>query len=962
MTNMMSRHLMSFTFALLVLAVSPCRAQETVASQTNGTVVGVVIDVSNAQALPQTTVEVVGTNHIVSTDVDGNFTIKLAPGTYQFRFSRSGYQAHVVEKVVVRAKEVTTLDVALSPERMTLGEVEVRAAADNGATEIALLAERRAAATLNDALSAREISRDTGSNAASVLQRVVGISVIQDKFVYVRGLGERYSNTVLNDAVLPTTEPDRRTVPMDLIPASLLDNVKVLKSFTPDQPGEFSGGLVKMQATEFPSSSTLKVSASSGFNTLTTFKDFLTYPGDRLDWLGFGTGRRALPGLIPNQRLRRGNSIVPGFTASELQTFGRAFENLWQPRSSTAYPNQSYSVSGGTTLGKVGLVGAVTYSNKLQNQNENRIFYVIGAGQRLVPRSIFADHDFIHQTGLHESVREIIPQEFLNEEFLRGYESSTSTVRLGAAANAAYKLTDQHKLLLKNFYTHDGTDNTRAYRGWYESRATIINDERLRYLEEEIYAGQLSGDHLLSRLGDSIVTWRWTYSRATLDEPDLRETIYEFDPSRQQFRFFSQLQSGLRLFNAMRENIREPALDWSKFLFLGQSTISLKAGVSYSNRDRGFLSRRFRFVTRGSRGIDLTAPAEQLFAPENIRPDGFELFEETRPTDAYQGAHDITAGYGMADVALRKWRIVGGVRIERSDQRVVTFDPFRRELNAVEAVQSKTDVLPSLGVVYSLTTAMNLRVGYSQTVARPHFRELSPFEFTDVTGGSSARGNPALVSTAIRNFDVRWEWFVSPQEVVAVSFFYKKLRSPIEQVIEPSNETTIISYRNVQGAKNWGLEFEIRKNLGFLSSRLEHLSVMSNYTFVDSNVIIGLQQLNVLTSLERPLVGQSRHVFNGTVQYEIPRWNLEARALINYVGQRITEVGAFGLPDILEDGYPRLDVFISKRFWGEAKKLELKISGENLIDREIRFHQGSLPYWYYHRGRTVSLGVAYTIF
>ncbi|MBI3950753.1 MAG: TonB-dependent receptor [Acidobacteria bacterium] len=357
-------------------------------------------------------------------------------------------------------------------------------------------------------------------------------------------------------------------------------------------------------------------------------------------------------------------------------------------------------------------------------------------------------------------MRGIVPEEFLSNEFLQGYQSSANTVKLGATANAAYRLTPNHKLF-KNFYTHDGTDHTRAYRGWYESRGTILNDERLRYIEEEIYSGQIAGDHLLSKLGDSMVTWRLTCSRATLDEPDLRETIYEFDPSQQQFRFFSQLQSGLRLFNTMRENIREPAVDWSKFLFLGKATVNFKAGASYSNRDRGFVSRRFRFNARGVQGIEFTAPAERLFAPDNIRPTGFETFEETRPTDAYQGIHDITAGYGMVDVAFQKWRIIGGARVERSDQQVVTFNLFSRQLNPIVASQDKTDVMPSIGVVYGLSSNMNLRFGYSQPVARPQFRELSPFEFTDVTGGPSAVGNPDLVRTSIRNVDARWEWFVS---------------------------------------------------------------------------------------------------------------------------------------------------------------------------------------------------------
>jgi TonB-dependent receptor len=613
------------------------------------------------------------------------------------------------------------------------------------------------------------------------------------------------------------------------------------------------------------------------------------------------------------------------------------------------------------------LVGGLTYSNKYQNQDEDRIFYRLGDNNTPAPRSVFSRFDFLRRQGLIEALDltgpDGVPEPFLNSDFLRGYDSSSNTVRIGATANAAYKFTDNHKLLFKNFFTNDGTDNTRSYQGWFESPFTVIRNQRLRYIKEQIYSGQVSGDHLLSRLGDSIVTWRLTYSRATLDEPDLRETTYEYDPFLERFRYSSRLQSGLRLFNTMRENIREPAVDWSKFLFLGTATVNLKAGASYSNRDRGFVSRRFRFLARRVRTLDTTLPPEQLLAPENLRPtDGFEIFEETRPTDAYQGIHDVAAGYGMIDVAFRKWRVIGGARVEHSDQQVETFDPFSRNLNPVEAGQEKTDVMPSIGVVYSLTNSVNVRLGYSQTVARPQFRELSPFEFTDVTGGPSARGNPDLVRTTIRNFDARWEWFVTPQELVAVSFFYKKLRNPVEPVIQPSNETLIASFRNVEGAKNWGLELEVRKNLGFLWSRLEHLSVLSNYTFVDSNVVIGQQDLNVLTSQERPLLGQSRHVLNGTVQYEIPRWNVEARALINFVGERITDVGAFGLEDIFEEGNPGLDLFVSKRFLGEAKKLELKFSAENLIDREIRFNQGPNPYWYYNRGRTFSVGVAYTIF
>jgi outer membrane receptor protein involved in Fe transport len=509
----------------------------------------------------------------------------------------------------------------------------------------------------------------------------------------------------------------------------------------------------------------------------------------------------------------------------------------------------------------------------------------------------------------------------------------------------------------RTFYTHDGTDHTRIYQGWYESRFTVIRNHRLRFTEEEIASGQIMGEHVFPGLSNSLLAWRWTCSRARLDEPDAREVIYEFDPVRQQFRFFSQLQSGLRLFNVMRENLREPALDWSTFIFARGLTLALKAGASYSNRDRAFLSRRFRFIARRFRGLNLFLPPEQLFAPENIRPDGFELFEETRPTDAYAAAHDIVAGYGMGDLTFARWRIIAGARVEDSDQLVQTFTPFNRALNPVEAGQRVRDVLPSVGVVFALTPQMNVRFGWSQTVARPHFRELSPYEYTDVTGGPSARGNPELRRTRIRNFDLRWEWIRAP-ELLAVSVFLKTMRDPIEPVIEPSNETTIVSFRNVAGARNAGLEIEVRERLRFLGPVGEKVHVLGNYTYVRSRVRIGPQQLNVLTSLRRPLVGQSDHLFNVALEYEMSRWSAYARALVQYVGRRLSEVGAYGLADIAQEGYPTLDLVFSKQFWGEAKRMELKVSLENVLNRTIRFRQGSDPYWFYRRGRTVQIGLS----
>jgi outer membrane receptor protein involved in Fe transport len=917
-----------------------------------GTISGVVLDLATNRPIPGATVVVEGTPVATVTDAEGNFHLSVPPGRYTLRITQVGYREEIVSGIEVRDQAVTPVDIALSPQDLKLGEVEVRAEAADG--RVAFLEERKAANVIGEILTTQEMKRDVRSDAASVLSRVVGLSVVQNKYVYVRGLGERYSQTMLGDALLPTTEPDRRVVPLDLIPANLLQDVRVVKSYAPDQPGEFSGGIVKLRTMDFPSSWTLKVMASVGFNSQTTARPFLSYPGGRFRWLGFDRGAHRLPAMIPDQ------AVVPGpFSPLELQTFGRAFRNVWEPRRSRAGPNQGFGMSGGGSKGRWGIVGAVQFSRTAHTQREDRLFYILGAGGRAVPRSIFATPEFLQQQGILSRAREVIP-EGTDLNLLKGYTSGTQTARLGGLASVSYQLSSQHKLTARSFYAHDGTHQTRTYQGWYESRFTVLRNARLRFTDEEIASGQIGGEHLFPGLAQSVVTWRWTYSRARLDEPDTRETLYEFDPVRQQFRFFSQLQSGLRLFNVMRENLREPALDWSAYVFRPAVTLSLKAGVSYSNRDRGFLSRRFRFIARRSRGINFFLSPEQLFAPENIRPDGFELFEETRPTDAYRATHDILAGYGMADVMGKRWRIIAGMRVEDSDQQVRTFNPFNRALNPVDAGQRVRDLFPSVGLVLALTPAMNLRLGWSETVARPHFRELSPYEYTDVTGGPSARGNPDLRRTRIRNVDVRWEW-IRPPHLLAVSVFLKQMRDPIESVVEPSNETTIVSFRNTQGARNAGVEVELRQDFGFLGPAGKRLQISGNYAYVRSRVTIGPQSLNVLTSLERPLIGQSKHLINTALDYEIPRWSASVRMLAQYVGRRLMEVGAYGLADIAQEGIPAVDLVFSKQFLTEAKRMEVKLSMENLLDRPIRFFQGPDPYWFYRRGRTVSIGLSYQI-
>lgn len=917
----------------IVILLSPVSglSRQTQKTQT-GKISGAVYN-RNGDLLTKATVEVVDKSIVAQTGVDGDYIINLEPGTYSIKFTHDGFREQTIDNVQVQIGQITDLSAILTP--LDFKGEEVIITAGNSNDIVSQLTERKQAATISDTISALEISKDTSSSAAGVLQRAPGISLVND-YVFVRGLGERYSNTVLNDSILVTTEPDRKVVPMDLIPSNLLNSVKILKTFTPDQPGEFSGGLVKLDTISMPRATTLSASFSLGFNSQTHGENFLNYPvGDGFqNFFGFGRGSRALPSIIPqNERVLPANPFLPGgFSPDELERFGETFTNIWEPRNEDARPNLGWSVSGGTALGKLGIVGALSFKNDSQSQEEIRRFYRISGPDEITPQHLY------------------------------DYDVSTNIARLGGALNLAYEVTKDHKFFFKNFLTNQASDETRIFEGFNDDRRTELRNTRLRYIEERIYTGQVSGDHLLTWIGNTIFNWRYTYSRATLDEPDLRETLYEFSPTVGDFIYFNQTQSLFRMFNQMSENLREPAFDVTKLFLLGNKGLNVKAGFSYINRDRVFDSRRFRYVPRGLAGIDITQSPELLLVPGNIASDrGFELREETRTTDHYDALQDITAGYLMGDFTFGRWRFIGGARYEHSKQRVQTFEPFRSEVIPQFAELSDVDWLPSIGIVYGLKNGeMNFRFGYSKTLARPQFRELSPFEFTDVTGGRSTVGNPNLKRTLITNYDLRWEWFVGPSEVVAMSFFYKDMENPIEVVIEPTAQLRT-SFRNALGAKNKGVELELRKRLGTFWNPMQNISLNLNYTYVKSDVEIGEQDLSLITNTERPLVGQSENIVNMSLDYDVLRIGAEARVIFNYTGERITDVGALGLPDIIQHGYPTLDAIFAKSFGGE-KRFRFEFTAENLLNRQIDFRQDDQPFRVYRTGRGFSIGVSYKIF
>jgi outer membrane receptor protein involved in Fe transport len=886
---------------------------------------GTIIDETNAMTLPTAPIEILGTDVLTRTDLDGRYSVSLPAGSYDVKVSFPGYRERLAQRIEIVGGDSTELTVSLVPDSIGFkDEVTVTAAVEPvSASEVAQLAQRKKAGAVQDSLSSEEMSKNSDTNAADAVKRVTGLSVVDNSYVFVRGLGERYSNTTFNGAILPTTEPDRRVVPLDLFQSRLIDSIQVIKTYTPDKPAEFAGGLVEIQPLSFPRQRTLSFAVKLARNDQSTGDRALGYPGGATDWLTFDNGTRALPGNIPtDSKVVRGSTFTGrGYTPEQLQEFGRSFENTWQPREGTGKPAGSGSFMFGDSWGKLGAVLSATWGTATDSRTEVQSFYKVSGGEITLQNS----YDFVQ---------------------------TTKNSNLGMVGNFAYRINSTNQLQFANFWTRNSKDETRVFEGFNSDVRTDIRSSRLFWAEEGVWSSKFSGDHFLPGLSRSMLDWAVTYSKATRAEPDLREVLYEFNPSLDDFVLADESQSGFRMFNDLEDKIWQFDANWSlHFNQWGGLPTLLKVGPSLTARNRDFLSRRFRFRPRGTSGVDLTAAPEVIFAAENIGP-VFELTEETRSTDTYDAEQTITAGYAMVDLPVTpKLRLIGGVRVERSEQSVNTFDPFAPEAEPVVSALNDTDLLPAANLVWAATPRMNVRLAYSHTVNRPAFRELAPFEFTDVVGGRATVGNPDLERALIRNVDLRWEWFLSADEVLAVSYFVKDFDRPIERVVQSTAQLRT-SFDNALGAINQGLEIEARKGLG------QYMSASFNYTFVDSQIEIEEQAGQVQTSLERPLAGQSRNLVNGTFELRIPEWDASARLLYNFFDDRIVDVGSLGLPDIIEEGRHTLDVVFTKG----VGPVTFRLGGENILDSEHLFTQGGFRQRAYHRGATWFVRASYSAF
>lgn len=870
-------------------------------------VTGRVVDSQTGEALIEATVKVVsGGKKSVLTDVDGNYKLKLPPGVYSLRIYNELYEARRVDNVTVEQGKATRLDVELSNEAKVVQEVVVEAKVDKR-NETALLQERKKAAVVTDAVGAQEMARTPDSSASDAVKRVVSATVVDGRYVFLRGLGGRYAQTLLNGTLLPSPEPDEPSVPLDLFPVALISNLSVAKTYSPELPATFGGGSLTLDTPAYPSAFELKARASFSGDTVNTFRARPAADLSGAETFGLSDGSRALPKEVPQDQplLARRN----GLTVQQQEAAGRAFKNQWTPHLGTGMPSATLGVQAGDTLKlgggdlKLGWLAALQWARRERAQNV---------------RLLDAVNDNGNIIGIGPSSTSI-----------GSVSGGTSALLSAGLQSSGFELSYVGVFLASNEATSTMTFGFDAQAG------AEASSSRLSFVQRQLYFNQVRGHHRLPGTRQLEVDWQVNFGHVDRDEPDVRDMRkLEGEDGVERIRF--QPNSAERFFLGLTEDSGGGTADVS----IPIRSLKVKLGVLGQGSSRTFDARRFRIIPRGVMSPELQQQsAEEQFVPERIGPytqgAPFYVEETTLTFDRYQASLGVWGGYVLADWKPLDWlRAVGGVRYEGSAQKLTAGSPFATQGAPVEG-SSRTyhDGVPSMNVVLSPRSDLNVRLAYAYTLARPTFRELAPFLFFDVVRRRNVTGNPDLVETRIHHADARVEWFPDADGVFAITAFGKQFQNPIERVIVSAGSTNDIGYRNVPGATLVGLELEARK-------RIWNVKLGANLSLVYSRVQLdatggeGLQ-----TNNERALQGQSPYVANAFVAYEIPQLGTELGVFYNVYGPRISEVGVLRIPDVFEQPFHRLDVSLTQRLPGG---FGLKLSASNLLDQSVVLRQGPI--------------------
>lgn len=897
---------------IIVLGLLSAASMPTWAQQ----IKGVVIDQKSKETLIGAVVTVDGTNVKAITNIDGNFQIDGLDKEkkYTLYINYVGYKTQKIDGV--QAKDADQV-IALQPDEQQLKEVTVTAV-ERRNTDAAMIQVAKNSPVIVSNVSAQEISRTQDTNAGEVIRRVPGVSLIDDKFVMVRGLSQRYNNVWVNGGAVPSSEADSRAFSFDIIPSSQIDNLTIVKSPTAEYPADYSGGFIIVNTKEIPAENSFNIAVGGNWNTSSAFQNFSYSKGSGTDFLGFDNGLRSLNGGIHaalNPQLNANGKPVGDYATSLL---GNGLNNDWLVKNRkplgdlklAASLNQRWML-GGRTLG---MLAALNYTNEYRTYEnmENNLY------------------------GIYDAAND--KPNYLRHSVDDQYNNN---VRLGAMLNFTFLSKDgNHKYQLKNIFNQLATSRY-TWRDGVSAQSNLERSAEYYYRSRTTYNGQLTGKHTFT---SDALDWSIGYAYANRHLPDRRRYLID-----------DALESGVyalstgndisREWTQLDEHILSLGVNDKHHFKFGNFEPDLQVGAYGEYRSREYQTRNFIYNWNVS---DNNMPSDfrhsdiptLLSSEANMGYDKLYLLEEKQMRNNYRGHNTLGAGYLALSLPFGKLGIHAGVRFEHNDMELISNS---RDYEKSESSRhyKTNDVFPSLNTTYKISDQHQVRLSYGRSINRPEFREVSSSVYYDFDLASNVQGNTELKNCYVDNLDLRYEWYPSRGELISLAVFYKHFDSPIEWTYTVAGGTDLIySYKNAKSANNYGVELDIRKNLGFIG--LKDFSWSFNGALIKSKV----QFEKGAKEEDRPMQGQSPYLINTGIFYKNAPLKMDIALLYNRIGKRIIGVGRSEgstgddsnsrVPHSYEMPRNTIDFSLAKKF---GEHLELKLNVRDLLAEKIYYKQ-----------------------
>lgn len=913
-------------------AITAAAPTSLAAQARHGRIVGRVIDASTGLGLSDVGVQVVGTTIGTATGVDGRFAIgNVDAGTVTLHLRRIGFTPKTVTGLMLEPGQTLEQNVTLDAATLRLMAQVVTAAAERGTVSEALDQQRNSSGVVS-AVTAEQIQKSPDGNAAQAVQRVSGVTVQDGKYVFVRGLGERYTTSSLNGARVPSPEPEKRVVPLDLFPAGLLQSITTTKTFTPDQPGDFSGAQVDIKTREFPTERAYSAQLGSGYAAGATGRALNLAQGVGGERFALVGNKRALPALLREVGNFQGLNLSQG----DKNLLVSQFRNAWSPQAATGAPNVSGSFAvGGDDPVLLGHRLGYLISGTLSQGVDVKANQVRALADRGTVKGSTNEIDRFTGTTTEQSVL------------------------WGGLANLSTMAGRHSRLYLNAIYNRSADNSTRIERGSFENEGIDARIQRMQYVERAVRSVQVGAEHAV---GESHV-FDWAVSDATVrrNEPDRSEFVQQIErdtpTSPEVLRWLSTGNGGaVRTFSSLDEANREARANYQFTFGPAGAQHRIKVGGLMRRTERDADTRAYSISAPGAPNSVRELRPEQIFDGRFATPDAHVFDIAPLAQGGAYGARDrLAAAYLMGEwAATARIKVIGGVRSEWDR---LSVDATSTLGSPLATEKRWNDLLPSLALTLSLPRDQQLRLSASRTLARPEYRELSPIKSRDVLNGDDVQGNAQLQRTRIVNLDARWEWYPHASEVLSVAVFHKSFDQPIERVYRAAGSgTRTVFYTNAQRAQNLGVELEARKSLAFLRDELRALQAFANVTVMQSRIELPANTQASATNLRRRMVGQAPFVLNSGLTWVNHSGSASATVLYNLVGDRIDAAGDAPLPDVIQRARGVLDLSLRVPVSGA---LSARIDAKNLLDSPFRLTQGTVTRESYRAGRVVQAGLSW---